>query len=114
MALLRAQHLEFAGVSGFRTEGGCVFDEVVDVVLQFGPAHFFLFYLLVYGEIYLLLNPIDFVVEPVVLVIEVAEVRVAALESLDRVAMFRELAKYGMVQVHWMFSWLTGLMPVSS
>ena len=63
----------FAGRAG----GGGVAEQVVDVILQLRPAHFPFVNLLVGGEIYLLFDAIDFVVEPVVFVVNVAKVFVS-------------------------------------
>jgi hypothetical protein len=80
-------------------------EQVVDVILQFGPPHFSLSDLLVSGELDLLFAAIDFIVEPVILVVEVLEVYIA-LEAFDGVTIFRELTEDGMMQVHGMISWL--------
>jgi hypothetical protein len=42
----------------------------------------------------------------VILVVDVSEMGVAALQAFDRVAVFREFTQYGMMQVHGLFSWL--------
>jgi hypothetical protein len=70
---------------GFRTENyfsatanhGRVGEQVINVILQFGAPHFSFVNLLVGGEIYFFFDAIDFVVEPVIFVVETAEVRVA-------------------------------------
>ena len=80
-------------------------EQVVDVILQFGPPHFSLGDLLVGGELDLFFAAIDFVVEPVILVLEVLEVRID-LEAYDSVTVFRELTEDRMMQVHGMISWL--------
>jgi hypothetical protein len=89
---------------GFRAENyfsataghGRVGEQVVNVILQFGAPHFSFVNLLVGGEINLLFDAIDFVVEPVIFVVETAEVRVA-LKAFDGVAVFREFTQYGMM-----------------
>src|ERR1017187_3244203 len=77
-----------------------VADQMIDVILELRAAHFEFFDLLVGGEIYFLFNAIDFVVEPVVFVVQVAEVEVGTLQALDGFAMFGKLAQDGMMQFH--------------
>src|ERR1041385_7652860 len=69
-----------------------VSDEMVDVILQLRPPHFQFVNFLVRGEIYLLLDAIDRVVEAVIFVKHFPEVLVSAFQSLDGVTMFRKLS----------------------
>jgi hypothetical protein len=65
---------------------------MVDVILQLRPPHFQFVNFLVRGEIYLLLDAIDRVVEAVIFVKHFPEVLVSAFQSLDGVTMFRKLS----------------------
>ena len=89
-----------AGTFASRASGGSVTKQVIDVIFQLRPAHFQFVYLLIGGEIYLLFDAIDFVVEPVVFVVEMAEVLVSAFEPLDGFTIFGELSQDRMVKVH--------------
>jgi hypothetical protein len=79
------------------TNGGGVADQVVNVVLELGSPHLEFLDLLIRGEINFLLDAINLVVQPVILVEDIPEVVVRALESPDRLTMFRELAQDGMM-----------------
>jgi hypothetical protein len=74
---------------------------MVDVVLELGSPHFEFLDFLIVGEIYLLLDSIDFVIEPVVLVEKIPEVIVRCLKPTNHFAMFRELSQDWMMKVHW-------------
>lgn len=67
-------------------------DDVIDIVLEFRPAHFEFFNLLVGGEVNVLLDPINLVVQPVIFVKNIAKMMVGAFEPADDVAMFREFS----------------------
>jgi hypothetical protein len=97
--------LRHAAALARRAGGGRVAQEMVDVILEFRAAHLQLFGFLVGGEVYLLFDATDFVIEPVVFVVQVAEVFVA-FEAFDRFAVFGELTQNGVVQVHGTSSWL--------
>jgi hypothetical protein len=76
-------------------------DEVVDVILELGPAHLELFDFLIVGEIYLLFDSIDFVIEPVVFVEKIPEMIARRLKAANHFTMFRELSQDWMMKVHW-------------
>lgn len=89
-----------AGAFAGRASGGGVTKQVINVIFQLRPAHFQFVNLLIGGEIYLFFDAIDFVVEPVVFVVEVAEVFVGAFEPLDGFTIFGELSQDRMMKVH--------------
>ena len=74
--------------------------QVIDVVFEFGPPHFQFFNLLVGREINIFLNPVNLIVETMILVVKVAEVIVGAFEAPDSFAMFGELPEDWMMKVH--------------
>jgi hypothetical protein len=53
----------------------------MDVILQLCPAHLAFDDFLVSGEIDLFFDAIDFIIEPVIFIIEIAEVRIALQEA---------------------------------
>ena len=68
-------------------------DEMVYIILQFCASHLQFLDLLVGGEIDFLFDAIDGVIEPVVFVVNVTEVVVASLKTLDGIAVLRELSE---------------------
>src|SRR3974390_3476988 len=86
-------------------------DNVVDIILELGPAHLQLFNFLVGGEINLLLDAIDFVIEPVVFIEQAAEVVVGAFQAPDDLTMLGELSQDRMMKVHGdgFLLWLTDM-----
>jgi hypothetical protein len=93
---LTDQPRAFAG----RASNRGVPNKVVNVILQLGPAHFEFFDFLVGGEIDLLFNAIDFVIEPMVLIEHAPEMVTRTFKSANDVAMFRELSQDWMMEVH--------------
>jgi hypothetical protein len=75
-------------------------NDVVDVVLQLGPAHLEFFDFLVGGEINLLLNSIDFVIEPVILIKQTAEMIVRAFQTPDDFTVFWKFSQDRVMKVH--------------
>ena len=78
-------------------------DKVINIVLQFCAAHLQLLDFLVRREIDFFLDPINGIVQPMVLIEHVAEVVVRAFEAADDVAMFRKLPEDRMMKVHIVF-----------
>jgi hypothetical protein len=76
-------------------------DCVVKRVLQFGALEFEFVQLLVGGELHVLFDATNFVIELVVLLIHLAEMIVAQTEVTDGFAVFRELADERMMYIHW-------------
>jgi len=75
-------------------------DDVVNVILQLCPPHFELLDLLVRSKFYFFLDFVNFIVQPVILIEEVAEMVISASKPLDDFTMFRELSEYRVMKVH--------------
>jgi hypothetical protein len=80
--------------------GRRVTDYMIDIILQLGAAHLEFLDFLINREIDFLLDTIDFVIEPMILIKDASEVIIGALQAPDDLAMFRELSQDGMMQVH--------------
>jgi hypothetical protein len=78
-----------------------VADQVINVILQLRSAHFEFLDFLIRSEIDFLFDAVNFVIEPVILIEQVAEMVIGALEAPDDIAMFREFSEYRVMKVHW-------------
>jgi hypothetical protein len=75
-------------------------NKVINVVLQLGTAHLQFFNFLVRSVVDLFFDPVNFVVQPMILVKYVPEMGIAALEAADYFAVLREFSEYRMMEVH--------------
>jgi hypothetical protein len=77
-----------------------VADQVVNVVFELGSPHLESLDFLIRGEVDFFFDAINLVVQTVILVEEVPEVIIRALEPPDDLAMFRKLSEYRMMKFH--------------
>jgi len=77
-----------------------VANQMINVILQSGPANLEFLDFLIGSEIDFLLDPIDRVIEPMILVKHSPEMIIGAFEALDNFTMFRKLPEDWVMQIH--------------
>ena len=75
-------------------------DQMVDVILQLRAAHLEFLNFLVCREIHFFFDPINLVIEPMIFIVQMAEMIVRAFEAANGFAMFRKLSQDWMMEVH--------------
>jgi hypothetical protein len=75
-------------------------DDVVDIVLQLGSAHFEFFDFLVGREIDILFDTVDLIVKPVIFFENASEMLIGALQAANDFAVFGEFSQDRMMKVH--------------
>ena len=73
---------------------------MVNVILQLRPAHLEFLGFLIRGKVYFFLDSVNLIVQPMILIEEVAEMVISTSKPLDDFTMFRELSIDGMMKVH--------------
>ena len=94
---VRADHP--CAVTG-RTGGRRVTNQVVNVIFKLSPAHLEFFDFLVGGEIDLLFDAVNRVVQSVILIEHLPEMIIRAFQAADDLTMFREFSQDRMMKVH--------------
>ena len=75
-------------------------DQVIDVILQFRPAHLQFFNLLIGRKINFFFDAVNRVVQAVIFVEHFPEMVIRAFQPSDDVSMFRKLSEDWMMKVH--------------
>src|SRR5512142_3393297 len=81
-----------------RARIGRVPNQVVNIILELGTTHLQLFGFLVRGEVNFFFNPLDLVIEPVILIEQMPEMIISAFEAPNCVTVFREFSEYRMMK----------------